>query len=651
MKYRFHWLPVVILFLLPVFFLQAVPLRKTAPVIDGDLSDPVWQGLPWRSSFTVLGKRTPAAARTRFKCFNDGRNLYFAVECDEPFMEKQKRTVYPVNNGRHYNNDSVEINLVPDKKLMKFYKVIVDVNGAYSDFLGQDDNTDRNVYIFNGLWRSGSSTAVQRGKNQYTVEVAIPFGALDYIPGNDHHWRINVTRNRFAVKGGELSSYAPLSKFTTAIPSEFKTFTVEGFRSSDHLFDMENFRGQVIRHQNHQDYRMTATIHNNTGSFRIFPMTCTMTDIKSGKIFKGSGKITMERRAFRDHTITVRNVPNGEYIVSWDLFSNRKKPVLEKRLSIQTGVEYIPLRITLKRPAYRNNIYHSMKDKTIEAVIEVKSGNTAPLTVTLIGKNFRKEVRISKVKPVNTVLFDGKTLPEGDYVLSASCLLNNKELTSRVPIRVLPYLKGEVFLDSRGVPHVDGKEFLSYGWYSTHGPKHPYYNTNLSITKYARLPNAVRAVKNAFEKYNLRTMVVPFQDLGGYSDWRCVIFKDPDTRKKGLTPQQKQKIREFINGIKDQEGLLGYYMADEPECRDGNPAWYEEAYALIRELDPYHPCFMLNCGVDGVRKYYKACDILIPDCYPQYFEDNSTSKPRWAPSDYAKVTTSLRPSWQMPQAT
>ena len=70
MKYRFHWLPLVILFLVPIFFLQAVPLRKTAPVIDGDLSDPVWQGLPWRSSFTVLGKRTPAAARTRFKCFN-----------------------------------------------------------------------------------------------------------------------------------------------------------------------------------------------------------------------------------------------------------------------------------------------------------------------------------------------------------------------------------------------------------------------------------------------------------------------------------------------------------------------------------------------------------------------------------------------------
>ena len=81
----------------------------------------------------------------------------------------------------------------------------------------------------------------------------------------------------------------------------------------------------------------------------------------------------------------------------------------------------------------------------------------------------------------------------------------------------------------------------------------------------------------------------------------------------------------------------------------GNYVTYEEAYELISRLDPYHPCFMLNYGIEGIRKYYKGCDILFPDCYPQYFEDGSTGSPRWKSSDYAKVATSLRPTWQMPQ--
>lgn len=119
---------------------------------------------------------------------------------------------------------------------------------------------------------------------------------------------------------------------------------------------------------------------------------------------------------------------------------------------------------------------------------------------------------------------------------------------------------------------------------------------------------------------------MPFQDLGGWNDWRWVVFKDPETRRKGLTPEQRKKIIEFVSEAGKLDGVLGWYMADEPECRDNNPVWYEEARELIAEIDPYHPCFMLNWGTGGMRRYYKGCDILLPDCYPQYFEDGTTSK-------------------------
>ena len=56
---------------------------------------------------------------------------------------------------------------------------------------------------------------------------------------------------------------------------------------------------------------------------------------------------------------------------------------------------------------------------------------------------------------------------------------------------------------------------------------------------------------------------------------------------------------------------------------------------------------MLNESIEGIRRYYKGCDILLPDCYPQYFEDGSTGHVRWCNSEYARVAAALRPSWQM----
>jgi len=655
MKTILLFIKVILLLMVAVMPLNGqeinIPLKKTTPVIDGDLSDAVWKDLHWHSDFTLLLKQSLAPVQTRFKCYHDSHYIYFAIDCDEPQMAKLRCKPYKTNAGKQYANDSIEISLVPDAKLMCFYKVVIDSNGTYSDYLGQDDNTDRNNYIFNGLWRSSAKVGVKHHKDKYTVEVAIPFGSMDFIASNNDKWRINVSRNRWCGKREELSSFAPIPKYTHAMPSAFRKATVEKFKNEDYLFDIEAFKGKVLRENDNQHYKMTVMIHNNTPSFRILRMNCVLTDTKTGKIFSTSSRMTVTGRSFRNHSVIAQNIPNGEYILTWDLFSNCAEQFLIKRLILPVKIEYIPLRITLKRPAYRNTIYRTMKDKIIEADIALQEISAKEISVLLEGKNYKKSKKLLCRESINTVIFNGAELQDGEYTLIAEAIQNNKKLTAKARIQVLPYQKGEVFLDTRGVPHVDGKEFLSFGWYAGNAPKQPYYNTILNIAKFSKLPQAVATVKNAFEQYNLRSIVFPFQDLGGYNDWRWVIFKDPDTRKKRLTPLQKQKIREFINGIKDQEGLLGYYMADEPECRDGNPAWYEEAYALIRELDPYHPCFMLNWGTSGVSKYYKACDILIPDCYLQYFEDGSTAKNRWMPSDYAKFTTALRPSWQMPLAT
>ena len=645
------------LLLLSVFWLSplwGIPLKVGKVNVDGDLSDPVWQTLPWKSSFTLLGTKTPAPAQTRFKTFHDQKNIYFAVECDEPAMAKIRKNDYSANSSLIWMNDSVELNLVPDGKLVKFYKVMIDARGTSLDLQGEDDNTDRGRYLFNALWKSSVKTAVRLHKDKWCVEAAIPLGSMNYTSSNTDQWRLNVGRNRWAVKGGELSSWSVLPRKNHVIPGSFRKVTVEGFCAAERLADIEDFKGNVFRKDGKQYYRVSATVHNNTPSFRIFRQSCTLTDEKTRKSYKGSGVIELERNSYGSFTLTVEGVPNGEYILLWDLLCNRKDKPLFKRMVQKVTISYIPMEIDLKRPAYRDNIYSTMKDKTIEAVIRMQEGKGSPLTVTLTGpgKKIFFSKKIASSSGADRIVFDGSKLAHGDYFLSAVCKQNGKELRTSRRIRVLPYRKGEFFLDAKGIPHVDGKRFFSYGWYANY-PREvaPHYNTYLNIAKYPDIKRMIRAVRLVFSKRGQRSLVVPFQDLSGRSDWKTVIFKDPDTRKKGLTALQRKKITELVSVISKEEGVLGYYMADEPECRDNNPVWYEEAYALLKELDPYHPCFMLNYGPDGIRKYYKGCDILLPDCYPQYFEDGSTSRPRWAPSDYAKLTTSLRQAaFQMPQA-
>ena len=109
--------------------LSAMPFLsgKTA-VIDGDLSDPVWKSLPWKGDFFELGTGKKALVQTRFKTFNDGKYIYFAVECDEPAMAKIRKGKYSHGSALIWMNDSLELNLVPDSdKVLSYYKITVDV--------------------------------------------------------------------------------------------------------------------------------------------------------------------------------------------------------------------------------------------------------------------------------------------------------------------------------------------------------------------------------------------------------------------------------------------------------------------------------------------------------------------------------------------
>jgi hypothetical protein len=95
-------------------------------------------------------------------------------------------------------------------------------------------------------------------------------------------------------------------------------------------------------------------------------------------------------------------------------------------------------------------------------------------------------------------------------------------------------------------------------------------------------------------------------------------------------------LRQMVELLRDEPGLLGYYVADEPEINNFRAEYLESLYRLLCELDPYHPVIITNDMLEGIEKFgCRACDILNPDPY--------SPKPGTVPSFMEKVAAVWRP--------
>ena len=633
---------------LPLHAELEIPCLKDRPVIDGKGNDAAWEKVVWQSDFTTLGTKTPAKEQTRFKVFHDNGRIYFLIEALESAMGKRVCKTYSQGSTHIWQNDSVEINLMQDPKALQFRKWIIDSAGIFCDIIETDDNTDTEKYLGNTEWMSQAEIKTSAAEDRWTVEAAIPFGSLGLNESHTANWKLNIGRNRYAGKT-ELSSWSVLPTKSHLHPKAFRSVLLKDFKIRRFLLDLEKITTRFERAKD-GSFLLTAdmTIHNNTGSFARFKTDYTLINRETGKIQNEVRENLLHANSYKRTSDKIGCAGQGktEFIIR--LLSSNTVPVLLHSRNMTLDLQYEPLKLTVIRPAYRNNIYATMPDKTIEIVLDAEELKGTALTAEFTGKDFEDTRKLTAEKTIKLV-YDGAKLKDGTYELKVTGKKDGRTYTAKQKIRKLPYQKGEVWIDKNQVTYVDGKPFLPFGWYGTFGQEtKPWLNSVLLLNRYASIEKAEKALRNNFEKYHLRTMIFPFQELDprGWVPWK--VFKDPDTRKKGLTPEQRKMIINFVSKVGKCEGLLGWYMADEPECRDNNPLWYEEARELIAELDPYHPCIMLNCGMDGIRKYYKGADILLPDCYPQYFEDGTTGHNRWCSSDWAALASSLRPAWQMP---
>jgi hypothetical protein len=175
------------------------------PKIDGRLDEPIYAAAsaldPFVGYVNLDGDPAPLKGATRAWLTYDDENLYIAFRNSEPAMNTLK-VAGTTRDSAVYGGDSVEISLQPDLANNTIYHMILNPENVQWDAIDRDKMSD---VSYNPNWQS----AVVRGADEWTVEAAIPWRALNMAaPKTATAIRANLARQRLAGETPELSSWS-----------------------------------------------------------------------------------------------------------------------------------------------------------------------------------------------------------------------------------------------------------------------------------------------------------------------------------------------------------------------------------------------------------------------------------------------------------
>ncbi len=196
------------------------PVVDTAPVLDGDLSDEVWQQAAVADTFTDIRAAKAAPHQTTLRVLRHGDDLYFAIRCEETHLkDKEFLQVgfdYPLAineepGGYLWWAESVELFLDPGRDRKRVFQTMLNPWG-----LKQCITYDTVKYGYFNIENQLQVNYPVRGKVQiledaWVLEFAIPVAAFE-VDKLDGEWGFNIARTRRlrAGHGMQYSSWTPL---------------------------------------------------------------------------------------------------------------------------------------------------------------------------------------------------------------------------------------------------------------------------------------------------------------------------------------------------------------------------------------------------------------------------------------------------------
>jgi Carbohydrate family 9 binding domain-like len=199
--------------------------------LDGKLDDDGWKQavmtplLPNRQDELIKDD-------TRFLLTWDDEFIYIAARVGQAWLNPVLNNVYKTTvkntkrDSRVYKDDSIEIFLCPPK-VGVYYQFVVNMAGAVYD--------TRNK---NSAWNCNIKTAVNKNKDFWTVEIAIPQKDLKIAKLDNNTWRANFYRNN--PQNDETSAWNP----TNGYFNDQKKFGILKFSNAPLVVQCKNLQVQ-----------------------------------------------------------------------------------------------------------------------------------------------------------------------------------------------------------------------------------------------------------------------------------------------------------------------------------------------------------------------------------------------------------------------
>lgn len=627
----------------------------TAPVLDGKLDEAVWQAGEWYTNFTLLGEGDrPATAQTRFKVAFDQQNLYFGVELFEPQMDKLVANETK-HDGRVHSDDVLELMVVPNSARLDYYHFSVNTIGTlYEAEMRQGGN------VRTTEWDPNWQAKIAKGTQSWTVEIAIPFVELGLTGASKGDWALNVARERQAGKA-ELSSFTE-GRGGFHQPNFYATLKLPGADLSRYMWTMRPPYETCFQMEGEQlSYLGKIHLTNDTGKFwflRIRPEL----QYPGGR--RTSGKtITqgLDAGQARELSFSVPVREQGSAVLRFVL-SDRRQPgdVLYVK-QVPLTLAYTPLAVDLTRPCYRDCIYATEKLSQIEFTVTSALSAAAlagkTIMAVLLPAQPQGEPRpVAQATPAAAAPRVKLSLPAdrlavGDYKLLVTLLDQGGQVVHSAQKRLQklpPAPNGHEWrFDEHNVLLHNGEPFLPFGWFSqgidTWDPKEGY----TVLQAYSREYSSDEAVREWLDPIAAKGTYATF------SPYSPTFMNRGEDLKRPLNDQERQALRARVNALKDHPALFAWYMADEPELVPVLPQRAQEIYETVRDADPYHPCIMLNDTIEGIYRYARGGDVLMPDPYPCFLKGGLAAGPIEKTGKFMlaiqDATGDRKPAWVTPQ--
>lgn len=604
--------------------------------LDGVFDEPGWAAAPWQNNFlsasaAAEGAPKPVAVQTRFKVLYDDNALYVAVECDEPNID-QLKAVYKEHDQDVYADDCVELFMDPAGEGRYYHHFCINTNGAWYDDYGADYGLVQ-AKLWNAPLQVG--TKVDAGAKKWSVEVRIPFAALTIRDDVKPDWLWNVTRERYAGGGGgEYSTWSPLKgNFhaprlfgkLTGVNVDYKRFnwaigepqiTVAGDGSGNSRLDMK----VKITNQSPQARKVvvSAAPFGETPKASAEPV-----DLAPS----ASADVTLPPLTIHGDIktaavqITVADATTGDWY---------KAAV--KRLN----TEYKPIAVDVLQPVYRQNIYatQNVPELIFKVALAPDVADKTAQVVFSLNDEQDKPVREGKAKLAALAqpqkLEVGK-LPTGTYSLRLRALdkADKTIVEYATTVRKLgPATGSEVRVDEKRNILVNGKPGVFIGWYGSIPAEDPRKDVvalqNIQTPVVLQGPDP-KPIHDDWARgiYSI-VSIEPGRMLYTFNWWQKpenAKLAQEITTQSAPSEEFLKYLKQLVDAVKNEPGLVGYYLADEPEINNARSDYMEAMYRIMQELDPYHPVSITNDTLDGIVTHgYRACDILNPDPYSQAWD-------------------------------